>query len=110
MTEQKTGTLLNLTPHEVNIGNLSLPVSGKSPRVSVEYSNSGTFNGITLLTGSRGEVTNLPEPKKGVLLIVSYQVRVAFPKRTDLASPTKLVRDENGNIIGCECLEINRPI
>lgn len=107
MHRRQNGVLVNLTPHEVNIGDLSIPVFGTAPRVTVEYNEWGTFNGIPLLVGSRGEVADLPAPQSGVLLIVSYQVRVAFPERTDLASPAQMVRDENGVIIGCRSLEIN---
>ena len=57
--------------------------------------------------GSYGKVSNLPEPKDGVLYIVSAAVRTALPERNDLASPAHLVRDEEGRIIGCLAFEIN---
>lgn len=48
-----------------------------------------------------GEVTNLPEPKEGVIYIVSTLVRLASPERKDLYSPAKPVRNEAGQVIGC---------
>jgi hypothetical protein len=44
---------------------------------------------------------------KGILYIVPGYVRTALPNRTDLASPTKLIRDGAGKIVGCGALEIN---
>jgi hypothetical protein len=43
----------------------------------------------------------------GILYIVPGYVRTALPNRTDLASPTKLIRDGAGKIVGCGALEIN---
>lgn len=98
---------VNLTPHEVNIGDLDFPASGTVARVVVEHHEIGEHAGVPLLVGSYGEVSNLPEPEEGVLYIVSAAVRTALPERKDLASPAHLVRDEEGRIIGCQALEIN---
>ena len=98
---------VNLTPHEVNIGDLDLPASGLVARVAVEHRETGQHAGVTLLVGSYGEVSNLPEPVDGTLYIVSAAVRTALPGRKDLASPAHLVRDDEGRIIGCMALEIN---
>ena len=103
-TEQR---LVNLTPHEVNIGDLDFPASGTVARVVVEHLEIGDHAGIPLLVGSYGEVSNLPEPKEGVLYIVSAAVRTALPQRKDLGSPAHLVRDDEGRIIGCLALEVN---
>ena len=54
-----------------------------------------------------GAVVGLPEEQDGVLYIVSGLVRAALPDRKDLASPAKLVRNDKGEIVGCEALEIN---
>jgi len=43
----------------------------------------------------------MPEQVSGVAYIVSALVRSAYPDRTDLLIPHGLVRDDDGNIIGC---------
>jgi len=98
---------VNLTPHEVNVGELDIPTSGLVARVDVAHREVGHHAGVPLLVGSYGKVSNLPEPKDGVLYIVSAAVRTALPERNDLASPAHLVRDEEGRIIGCLAFEIN---
>ena len=98
---------INLTPHEVNIGDLDIPSSGSVARVAVEHHDAGHHAGVPLLVGTYGEVSNLPEPNEGVLYIVSAAVRTALPGRRDLASPAHLVRDDEGRIVGCLALEIN---
>jgi len=51
-----------------------------------------------------GEVEGLPEPEEGTVYIVSNLVAQAVPDREDVFFPDDLVRDENGNIIGCRAL------
>ncbi|MDP7312716.1 MAG: hypothetical protein QF831_04710 [Candidatus Thalassarchaeaceae archaeon] len=52
--------IINLTPHEVNVGDISILASGTVARVSVQYNTIGEFEGIPLVEGSYGEVTDLP--------------------------------------------------
>ncbi len=102
--------LVNLTPHEVNIGEIDVPPSGTVARVVVDHQEVGYHAGVPLLVGVYGEVNNLPEPQNGVMYIVSAAVRSALPQRQDLASPAHLVRDDEGRIVGCLALEINLMI
>lgn len=51
-----------------------------------------------------GEVEGLPEPEEGTIYIVSNLVAQAVPDRKDVFFPDDLVRDANGNIIGCRAL------
>lgn len=103
--------ILNLTPHNINIINPSgaaqTIVSSGVARVSGIPTEVGMHEGIRLVRTSYGPVTGLPEYKDGVILIVSAMVRNASPGRHDLVSPSDLVRDSTGNIIGCKGLEIN---
>ena len=104
--------LVNLTPHNVNLPGLTLPPAGLA-RVSVTMAEVGHgtmpdhIGAVPLLRGTYGDVTGLPEPEEGTIYIVSAMVRMALPGRKDLASPARLVRDDKGNITGCEALEIN---
>lgn len=99
--------ITNLTPHAVTIGATTFPPSGHLARVSVSLADIGERDGIPLVTGKYGEVTGLPDESTGEFFIVSAMVRTALPDRKDLGSPAKLVRDEKGNITGCEALEVN---
>ena len=103
----KQTSIVNLTPHPINIGERNIPPCGKVARVAVVHDDAGTHDGVALVRGTYGEVTGLPTPQAGALYIVSSLVRCALPHRTDLASPTKLVRDEQGRIVGCAALEVN---
>ena len=107
MSKNHVNRFRNLTPHEVNIGELDIPTSGTVARVVVEHREIGNHAGVPLLVGTYGEVSNLPDPEEGVIYVVSAAVRTALPERKDLGSPAHLVRDEEGRIIGCLALEIN---
>jgi len=105
-------TLVNLTPHTLNIitegGTVTIPPSGKVVRVATAVTELPLvfFNGVEILLKETlfGEVEGLPEPAADTILIVSALVRAAAPEREDLFSPGDLVRDEKGNVIGCGSL------
>lgn len=100
--------LINLTPHEICEATTGkkFPASGIVARVSVQYSPAGELNGIPLFSARFGEVEGLPEPKEGVVFIVSSMVLEAIrEKRSDIVAPGDLVRDQNGNPIGCRGLK-----
>jgi hypothetical protein len=59
---------------------------------------------IPLYYTQTGAVIDLPSPQDGVMLIVSSIVRGQHPRRDDLLSPSELVRDADGNVIGCRGL------
>ena len=106
--------LINLTPHAVTIGNLTVPPSGTVARVSVSRRQVGVIpleDGTTVpaFVPSFGEVTDLPDHQNGVILIVSAMVRShpAIARRLDVASPGTLVRDADGRIVGCDGLDFN---
>lgn len=104
--------ILNLTPHTLNVQTVGgefveLPPTGTVPRVSQTRECVGEVNGIALNATSFGEVEGLPEQQEGVLLVVSALVRNALPSRTDLASPGMLIRNEDGQPVGCDGLDVN---
>ena len=100
----------NLTPHTLNIhvsddAVIEIEPSGQIARVSTTRVPAGNIPG-TVIPTSRvefGEVTDLPAPVEGTVLIVSGMVASATP-REDLCSPGELVRDANGRPIGCRGL------
>lgn len=94
--------IINLTPHTINVcGGGSYASSGVA-RVSETETQIGTVNGIPLFRKTWGPVVGLPAPQPDTIYIVSAMVKAAAGNRSDLLVPTKLVRDENGNVIGCQ--------
>lgn len=101
---------VNLTPHALNIHSggkvITLPPSGIVARVAQtfqhDYLKSQEF-GIDIFETNYGEVENLPEPKQGIIFIVSGLVKQAV-KRQDVLSPGELVRDSQGRPTGCKGL------
>jgi len=97
----------NLTPHEIVVildetHHVVFPPCGIVARVSQILSRTGTAaGGIPVFSRYFGEVENLPEREAGKLLIVSAMVKSAMPDRKDLLSPAELIRDDKGNVIGC---------
>lgn len=106
---------LNLTPHALNILGpdgaevMSLPPSGQVARVSMTRETVVGVDGIECHTSTPGPVEGLPFPERGVVLVVSAMVRThaSMEGRLDVASPGPLVRDAQGQPIGCQGLEYN---
>ena len=102
-------TILNLTPHCVNIVGDDNKIiktfdSVGVARCSQQTVTVGNINGIPLTTTSFGDVVDLPDPVADTFFIVSRLVMSACPDRDDLLVPNDLVRDDNGNIIGARSL------
>lgn len=103
--------LKNLTPHEVKIfklvgtvPDLDLVIEEEEEvaRVNCEYVKvDKKVEGVDMYRTVFGEVTGLPAYEEGVYLLVSAMVREALPLRSDLVSPGQLLRDDDGNVIGC---------
>lgn len=112
--------LINLTPHAIKIFNRAerliviVPPSGTVARVqtarqeveSITLREGDVVVDIPLFRTIYGSVTDLPSREYGTCLIVSLMVKQAtqgqdWPERPDLVSPGELVRDTEGNPIGC---------
>lgn len=107
--------IINLTPHEIRVYPLGytlmddavvLPPSGQVARVTMTPVLADVIGPIDLVRNTAGPVTGLPEPVDGVLYVVSALVRLATPHRKDIASPGELIRDTNGQPIGCRGLVV----
>ena len=103
--------LVNLTPHAIHLykdGDLMLTIEKPESALRLPEEQEHLFfigasgKQIEVKKKKFGETYQLPEPKKGVLYIVSLIVALAFPKRQDFLVTNDAVRDENGNIIGCK--------
>ena len=117
-------TFRNLTPHRIDLVRETTetgcelvawePVCVWEPdeagpaRIEAGIQDTGTVpsGGVDVPMGVRrtGALTGLPEQREGTLLIVSTLVAEACPHRGDLVSPGDLVRDADGQPIGCTCL------
>lgn len=126
MLKMENMKIINLTPHEINIHipnvwdmeglpnlemnvdhgitTVTIPASGTIARCKTERKVIGNIDGIQITSTVFGEVEGLPEPKEGVVYIVSSLVAQAAKDRTDVFIPDDTVRDEQGNIIGCRSL------
>lgn len=103
--------LRNLTPHPIVIldGDKNIieeigVENVEKPRLSEKVENIGTINKFPISYKIFSGSENLPDPKKGVFLIVSGLIASA-EKRSDLLVPN-VVRDESGRIIGCDGFSI----
>lgn len=95
---------INITPHAITdaITGTSFPPSGDVARVVATFAPAGESGGVQLFRRTFGEVTGLPPETAGVMFIVSALVATAAPHRVDLVSPGELVRNADGQPIGCK--------
>ena len=98
--------ILNYTPHKVSIRKADMTFLDLDPepvpaRRAVKNVVLGTVDGIVVSSQVFGSVENLPEPKEGVLLLVSLIVAQAHPERRDLVTPGTAIRNPDGTQSGC---------
>ena len=98
----------NLTPHTVNLliggERVAIEPDGPAPRLSTHEEMISNDLGFDLVRVVYGNIENLPDPEPETMLIVSKMCCDAAPGRTDLVYPTRLVRDDQGRIVGCDAL------
>lgn len=103
--------LVNLTPHTLNLHNeegeevLALPPSGDVARVETSRRKVGEIQGVPQYEVREEGIENLPHPEEGVIYVTSGQVRSATD-RNDVASPGKLIRDDDGKPVGARGLTV----
>lgn len=102
--------ILNFTPHPVRIIAADGTVVAEFPSVGVARAAQtdefhGYVAGIAVVRTSFGEISGLPDSQPGKSYIVSaiaFQAALASGRNTDdLLLPSGLVRDADGNILGC---------
>lgn len=106
----------NLTPHPLNVKTLNGNFITIDPdprgaarviydRLPPEQVQIDGHEVAVAVAGAPREIIGLPEPEEGVILIVAKAVSDAAPRsRGDLMSPGRLIRDEDGAVIGCDGL------
>ena len=105
--------LVNLTPHDVVVYDdggdvvLTIPASGQIARCAETTTRVGVVGGVPVVRKDYGAIVGLPaEVEGGDGYIVSALVSAAGAKlgRRDLYSPSDLVRDDQGRVVGCKSL------
>ena len=104
-----TENIINLTPHDITLlpadgEPITIPSTGVARCQETTTAVSGAGLPVPLQHLAYGEVTGLPDPAAGTVVIVSQLVCRALPGREDLVFPADLVRDESGTIVGCRAL------
>jgi hypothetical protein len=114
---------VNMTPHVLNVltGGLVqvLTTSGQSVRVAQSFEPVGTMDGVSLYRAVYGNIETidnatkavvggLPPVVEGTTYVVSGQALEAVKAsgRSDFAAPGELVRDANGQPVGCNGLKV----
>lgn len=106
-----TNNFINLTPHAINVVRedgsiLDIPVSGSIARCSQTEEVLRIEEGVKITRQSFGTVEGLPDPTPGTTFVVSRLVASALPDRHDLVCPGPLVRNDEGQPIGCKGLSV----
>lgn len=102
--------LVNLTPHAINVVcetiTRTIVPSGAVARVSTVSVKVCEIDGFPIYQTQYGELEGLPEPKADTMYIVSAMAAAAAKAagRDDILSPGELIRDENGQPVGCRGL------
>lgn len=107
--------IINLTPHAITVVTeagepiATIAPSGTVARCQEVSVKVGEVGGIPIFSTTWGEVEGLPEPQEGVAYVASALVAQAAARagRTDVFSPAKQVRNDEGQVVGC--LGLQRP-
>ena len=108
----ETVRLVNLTPHpiDIRIGDavIGLPAADRPARLVGYSEHCGNIrvdgSDVPVMLHRYSRVDDLPAAQDGVRYVVSQLVLDFADDRPDLLTPTDLVRDAHGNIIGCRAL------
>jgi hypothetical protein len=99
--------IINATFHPINILNEMgvlmkvFPKTGVSIRLEERMTEGEDIDGIPTGVINWDGAVNMPEQKEGVFYIVSQLTQSLLTHRSDLLSPKGIVRDNDGNVLGC---------
>lgn len=101
--------IVNMTPHPVNIidgdgTEIARFESAGQIRLAATTVQAEPIAGIPTSRTVFGAAEGLPEAIEGTWFIVSQIIKSALPDRTDLLVPAEVVRDSDGQIVGCRSL------
>jgi len=106
-------TVENWTPHAIVVSHNLVNYYGEWETYETTYEPSGSTARLEKESKMVGDIGmfpvskevivghNLPEPREGVLLLVSAMILSAFPERSDLIAPdtNHATRNEKGHIV-----------
>ena len=96
--------IINLTPHTINLCGKEIPSTGLARCESV-VEKIAEIDGIKVNRRSFGEIYGLPEPQTDTIYIVSALVAQAVAgQRDDVFVVDETIRNEQGQIVGCNAL------
>ena len=105
--------IINKTPHRVIIldsdNRIIKCYASLPPVIRINYikkRENSTLEGVPICRVESNMVENLPDPQPGIYYIVSSAVKTELSQRYDLLTPSEIVRDDYGNILGCKSLRI----
>ena len=98
--------ILNFTPHALNVvdldGNVTTFPSVGIARVATSVKALDPVCGFDVVSTTFSDVTGLPDYDPDKYYVVSRLVLSACPDRADLMCPGELIRDADGNVVGCK--------
>lgn len=108
-TEPAPVSIVNLTPHALNIQRedgtmLEVAPSGTLARCAETREPRSAIAGLPVTLAGFGAVEGLPEPRPGVVYVVSGLVLAQVSHRADVFAPGPAIRDDQGRIIGARGL------
>lgn len=96
--------VVNLTPHDIVLCGTTIASSGIA-RCETIVQHIGEIAGVKVNKKRFGEVTGLPEAKADTIYVVSAIVAQAVSgKRDDVYVVDDTIRNELGQIVGCNAL------
>lgn len=107
--------IVNLTPHTINAhvegGVVDIPASGMVARVACHRTQAAKLNGIPTYSITYGTVEGFPDPQPDTVYIVSKLVAAAIVARelypgVIIVTPGSLIRNEQGQPIGCDGFDL----
>jgi len=100
--------LVNLTPHTISLPNgTTIEPTGYVARANLHSHQLMEWQGVTFFSSELRSISNVPPPETETYYIVPVIVRVNMPERSDLISPTRLIRNNKGEVVGCGAFEVN---
>lgn len=108
-TEPVPVSIVNLTPHALNIqredgSTLTVAPSGTLARCAETREPRPAIAGLPVTLAGFGAVEGLPEPRAGVVYVVSALVLAQVQDRADVFAPGPAIRDDQGRIVGARGL------
>jgi hypothetical protein len=102
--------IINYTPHEISIKQngefIKIAPSGVVCRVSQKTVKVSNINGIDIFASVFGDVENAPPVDENVYIVSALcKQKLKDTGSNNVYSPGQLIRDEKGNVIGCNGLE-----